>query len=145
MPVTPEDLDQFAGQKVVVTYQPKGKTENVEVEGLAEAANAMGIVLKPKGRQNNELIEIDQIDEVVFAPEKLKELKQQDLTPLKYGAARKHLLDRHAGKLNKVNSLSEEDALKAHADTDHSNLGHQHVEKKAETPAEENAPEPAAV
>jgi hypothetical protein len=96
----------------------------------------MGILLKPKGRQNVELIEIEQIEDVRFAPEKPKDLKAQRMDETKYGAARKHLLDRHAGRLDKVNKLSEEDALKAHADTDHSNLGHFHGPKPEKSEGE---------
>lgn len=137
MPVDPNELSQYAGQKVIVTYVPDGENEAKEVEGTAEAANAQAVVLKPKGRQNVELIAAGQIEEISFAPEKAKELKTQELAVVKYGAARKHLLDRHAGRLDKVNKLSEEDALTAHADTDHKNLGHNH--EKKDKPVEEAA------
>lgn len=139
MPVVAEDLEQFAGQKVVVVYTPSGKSEAVEAEGTAEAANIMGIVFKLRGRQNSELIEVGQLEEVRFAPEKLKELKQQDLTPVKYGSARKHLLDRHGITLEWVNKTSEEDALTAHAASPHGEIGHQHVEKKVEEKKDEAA------
>lgn len=139
MPVNPSELEQFAGQKVIVKYVPDGETDLKEVEGTAEAANEKAVVLKPKGRQNVELIAASQIEEISFAPEKAKDLKVQELAVVKYGSARKHLLDRHAGRLDKVNKLSEEDALEAHASTDHSNLGHNHDKK--EKPAEE-APAP---
>jgi hypothetical protein len=132
MPVDPDDLEQFAEAKVVVKYVPTGKTDLLEVEGTADAANTTGIVFKPKGRQNVILIEASQIEEIGFAPERAKEIKPQDMAILKYGSARKHLADRHGASIKALNALSEEDALSLHGDGSHDDLSHKHVEKKDE-------------
>lgn len=141
MSVAVAELEQYAGQKVVLVYTPSGENEATEVEGTAEAANQMGVLLKPKGRQNMELIEVAQIEDIRFAPEKAKDLKAQELQLVKYGSARKHVLDRHGVTLAEANAMSEEDALSTHAEIDHTGLGHVHVEKKKDEKKDEASSE----
>lgn len=142
MTVTAEEITQYEGQKVVIVRNLPDAPEAVELEGTAEKANALGVLLKPKGRQNLELIEMSEIEEIRFVSEKPKELKPAELKLVGYGNARKHLADRHGLKLSEVKDLTEEDALIQHNETDHSDVSHVHVEKKAddkkdETPDEE--------
>lgn len=142
-----EDLSQYAGQRVIVTVnldEPNAKGETcVEVEGTAEAANAAGIMFKPKGRTSVEIIEIAKIERVQFAPEKPKDLKAKPLQLVKYGTARAHLLERHGYKISSVNALTEEQALRTHGEIEHEaqELGHLHQEK-TETPRVEAIAEP---
>lgn len=128
-----EDLKQYEGQKVIVVValdKPNEKGEKaVEVEGTAMAANDLGILLKPKGRTQAELIEAGKIEEVRFAPEKITELKTKSLKEVAYGDTRKHLADKHGEKLSELNKVNEADAFAAHKDLDHSDLGHNHDPK----------------
>lgn len=137
-----EDFSKYQGQKVIVQVKLDTPNDNgetlVEIEGKAEAANALGILLKPKGRTQVELIEADKIEGVEFAPEKERKLTAKPLLIVKYGQARNHLLERHGMTLTEANAISEEDALSQHDDFDHesADLGHVHKEKesKDETP-----------
>lgn len=129
------DLTKFAGQKVIAQVKldkPNEKGETlVEVEGTALAANEMGILLKPKGKTQAELIEAAKLEGVEFAPEKPKEIKAKTLQHVTYGNARTHLLERHGIRLTEANSLSEASALEYHTGLDHveANLGHVHGDK----------------
>lgn len=136
-----EDLAKYAGQKVIVTVNlteanEKGET-SVELEGTAQSANELGILLKPKGKTSVKLIEASQIERVQFAPEEAKALKAKPLQPVKYGNARQHLADRHGVPLADVNQLSEESALSYHEDVEHDQtvISHFHQEKKADEAA----------
>lgn len=139
---TDTDLTRYQGQRVIVQVkldEPNDKGETlVEVEGKAEAANALGILIKPKGRTQVELIEAEKIESVELAPETEKKLTAKSLTPIDLGKARQHLLDRHGFNLEEVNKLNEEQAFDLHAQLNHveDGLGHKHEEKK---PAEERA------
>jgi hypothetical protein len=145
------DLTKYQGQKVIVQVkldEPNEKGETlIEVEGKAEAANALGVLIKPKGRTQVELIEAEKIESIEFAPEGDKKLGTRSILPIEYGKARQHLLDRHGNTLDEVNNLTEEQALAYHTDLQHDGLGHKHEAKKpAEERAEgvEAAAEPAA-
>lgn len=135
MSVNPSELSKFADQKVIVQInldKPNDKGETlVEVEGTALAANEMGILLKPKGKTQAELVEAAKIEGVVFAPQKEKEIKAKTLQPIKYGQARSHLLERHGATLTDVNGLTEEQALDYHTELNHAetDLGHVHGDK----------------
>lgn len=137
------DYSEFQGKKVVVVRnlsEPNEKGESaVEIEGLAQSANELGILIKPKGKVSLELIPADEIEEVSFAPEKEKPLKAKTLKPVSYGQARAHLLERHGVDLEWVNSVSEQEAYDYHKSLDHEelNLGHVHGEKESKSKAEE--------
>lgn len=140
--MTDTDLTKFQGKRVLVQVkldQPNEKGETlIEVEGKAEAANALGILLKPKGRTQVDLIEADKIESVELAPDTEKKLAARTISNAEYGKARQHLLDRHGCSLEQVNALNEDQAFSQHQAIDHkaSGLGHVHGEKKA---AEERA------
>lgn len=137
MTVTAEDIVQFAEKKVVLTYV---NAEGVETstEGKAEAANALGILLKPKGKTNLELVELASIVGVEHAPEPTKELKAKTLKVVDHGAAKTHLLERHGYTLSEVNGLDEATALEVHTQIDHpaEDLGHVHGPKASAEKAE---------
>lgn len=132
MTVTAVEIEQYAGKKVIVTLfsLPEGE-ESVELEGKAEAANALGILLKPKGKTNFELIELSNIASVSLAPEKDIVLKARTLKLVELGQAKAHLLERHAYTLSEVNGLGEEQASDLHHQIDHpvEDLGHVHGAK----------------
>ena len=132
--MAPTDLAKYNGQKVIVQVnldKPNDKGETlVEVEGKAEAANELGILLKPKGRTQVELIEASKIESVEFAPEPEKKIAAKTIAVIDYGKARQHLADRHGLTLEEVNQLNEEQALDYHNQTEHGTLGHVHGEKE---------------
>ena len=129
------DYSEFQGKKVIVVRNLPEPDENgaqaVEVEGLAQSANELGILIKPKGKVKLDLIPADEIEEVSFAPEKAKALKAKTLKVVEYGQARAHLLERHGVDLEWVNSVSEQEAYDYHKTLDHVELklGHVHGEK----------------
>lgn len=132
MAVQAADLQQYEGKKVVLVRnlsEPNEKGERaVELEGTAVKANALGVMFKPKGRTNVELIELGEIESVSLAPDGDKKIAAKMLKPVELGSAKSHLLERHGFTLGKVNGMTEEDAFKAHESIDHkaSDLGHYH-------------------
>lgn len=134
-------LEQFDGKRVVVTHNTDNGAE--QIEGKVETGNALGLLIKPKGKTNLQLILADTIEDVQYAAEPVRELKQKELAPIGYGQVRRHLLDRHGYTLKDINQMDEAQAHQFHNDLDHSELGHTHVEKTAE-PEAETADEDAA-
>jgi hypothetical protein len=140
---TTASLASYEGKKIVVTVnlaEPNEKGEStIEMEGTAQSANDLGILLKPKGRTNLELIEAKDIEEIRFAPEPDRKLTAKTLKDVEYGQAKQHLLDRHGLRLADVNALTEQAAFDYHAGLDHValDLGHVHGAK----PSEERAAE----
>lgn len=146
--MAPTDLAKYNGQKVIVQInldKPNDKGETlIEVEGKAEAANELGILLKPKGRTQVELVEASKIESVEFAPEPEKKISAKTIALIDYGKARQHLADRHGLNLDEVNQLTEEQALDFHNQTDHTGLGHVHGEKETKAKDEAKAVEAEA-
>jgi hypothetical protein len=134
-----QDYSQYQGKKVIVTVKLKEPNAEgalaEEIEGTAEAANNLGIMLKPKGKVSPQLIEAGDIEEIKYAPEKAKKLSRKTLKPVTFGDARQHLFERHGIPADQLENLDEEAALKAHSDIDHEKLGHYHgvKETKAES------------
>jgi hypothetical protein len=131
------DLLQYNEKKVIVTVNldeanDKGELA-VEIEGTVVAANELGLLLKPKGRTQAELIEADKIEMVSYVPEKPKTIKAKSLKVVTHGDARTHLIERHGVTLSWANQATEESALKYHASLDHSDLGHNHDPKPAKS------------
>lgn len=138
---TEDQLAEFKDKKVVVTRnlpEPNEKGESaVEIEGTVQIGNALGLLIKPKGKTNFELIPAAEIEEVVLAKESNKALKRSKLQHVKLGQARRHLLERHGIALAWVNNATEEQALEYHNSLNHEelDLGHVHVEKSKDEPA----------
>jgi hypothetical protein len=135
---TTASLSTYEGKKVIVTVnlkEPNEKGESaIEIEGTAQNANDLGILLKPKGKTNLELIEAADIEDVRYAPEPDKKLTAKSLKDVEYGQAKQHLLDRHGLTLTDINSLTEQAALDYHSGLDHKalDLGHVHGAKASE-------------
>lgn len=141
MPVL--DLTKFDGKKVVIVHNlteanDKGELAE-EVEGTALAANAMGVLLKPKGTTQATLIEAANIEEISLAPEKPKKLVVRWLKDVEYGNARQHLVSSHGYNVSKVEPMTEEAALEFHETLDHSDLAHRHGEKPAKGESDSSA------
>lgn len=119
----------------------KGETSE-EIEGTVQAVNAMGILIKPKGKVNFDLVETGDIEEVFLTPEGDKKFTRSKLKDVEDGKMRRHLLDRHGVTLKWANEATEEEAVAYHNTLDHEklDLGHVHGKvEKAETPAEGEA------
>ena len=137
-----KDFSEFVDKKVILVQnlkEPNEKGEGaVEIEGTVVAANAIGILLKPKGQVKPVIIEVGDVEQIGYAPEKIKAIKAKMLKPITYGQAKSHLLERHGMTLTDVNKLSEEEALKYHNGLDHKvlDLGHVHGDKASTARAE---------
>lgn len=131
------DLSQYAGKKIVVTIKTDEGTFE-EVEGFAESANVLGILLKPKGKSAVQIIDPELIERVDYAPEKAKSLAVKYLKEIEFGGNRQHLLDRHSVQLAVVNAMDEASALELHQSIDHGSLdlGHRHGEKPVRVSAD---------
>lgn len=146
---TADQLAEFSGKKVVVTRnlsEPNEKGETaVEVEGQVQVANEIGILIKPKGKVQFDLIPISEIEEINLAKEGNKPLKASKLQPVKLGQARRHLLERHGVQLKWANEVTEEQAFEYHESLNHKelDLGHFHEAKAAgdESSESDTAPE----
>jgi len=142
MTVATEQMEQYEGQKVIVTVLPnaeKEETENQTYEGKAEVANGTGMLLKAKGRSGLHLLALDQIVNVEFAPEKPKKIAVKTVKKVKFGNVRQHLADRHGYTVADLDEVTEENALDAHTNLDHAaeGLAHVHGDKKAKEPDDE--------
>lgn len=137
------DYTGFVTKKVILIRnlsEPNEKGESaVELEGTLEAANASGVMFKPKGQVKPDIINASEIEDIRLAPEKAKKITAKVLKPIQLGQARSHLLERHGLTLSEVNGLSEEDAFKYHEGIDHkeADLGHVHGEKESQSKAAE--------
>jgi hypothetical protein len=124
------DLAQYEGKKIIVIKKVEGG-DAVEIEGTAQASNDLGILIKPKGKTNFDLIHKGDIEEVRYVVEKPKALGRKTLKLVEFGQARNHLLERHGYTLAQVNEIDEKQAFDAHNAIDHvaSDLGHEHGDK----------------
>lgn len=129
------NFEQYEGKKVILTVSAEDGSA-VELEGTAETANAIGFILKPKGKTKLDIIEAEKVLEVRLAPETPKTIGAKTLKPVRLGQARSHLLERHGYKLKDINAMTEQAAFDFHEGLDHKalDLGHVHA---AATPAEE--------
>lgn len=149
MSVEATELKNYEGQRVVLTRnltEPNEAGESaVEVEGQVQAANEMGVLLKPKGQVQFKLIPLEEIEEISLQEAKTSKLKASKLALVKLGKARSHLLERHGVTLKWANETTEEQAFAYHASLDHEelDLGHVHVDKdkKDNEAADESASE----
>lgn len=127
------DLSQYEGKKIIVV---KKDGENaVELEGTAQTANEVGILLKPKGKATVDIVSAEDIVEVRYVVEKPKALTRKTLKVVEFGQARNHLLERHGYTLARINEMDEQEALNEHSRINHeaADLGHVHGDK-SETP-----------
>lgn len=147
---TEAQLAEFAGKRVTVTQnlsEPNEKGESaVEIEGVVEIGNALGLLIKPKGAVQLKMIGVDEIEEIVPAKEKSQALKRAELQPVKLGQARRHLMERHGVTLKWVNENTEEAAFEYHESLDHEqlDLGHVHKEKASGAKSDEQSDADAA-
>jgi hypothetical protein len=120
-----KDYTSFIDKRVILTLEEDG--EAVEVEATVKAANGSGLLIKPKGKTNFEVIDPDAVLEIESAPTTARALKARTVKPLQHGQARAHLLDKHGWTLEQVNATSEDEAFAQHEQIDHETLGLGHV------------------
>lgn len=127
---TAPSLDGLAGKTVLFTIRNEDGTTS-QVEGVVEAASAIGVAFKKKGQSQLVMHEADAIETFEVLPEKPKVLKQKNLKPIPTDQVRAHLADRHGINLTWLNSVSNEEAEAYHNSIDHVTgesgpLGHKH-------------------
>lgn len=136
------NLAQYDGKKVTVVRNLPEKNEageaSVELEGVVQVGNTLGLLIKPKGKVQFELVPAEEIEEIYLTPESAKKLKRSKLKLVTLGQARRHLAERHGYTLAWVNEATEEQAFEHHTSLDHEamDLGHIHVDKTEETEAD---------
>lgn len=128
-----ENLAQYDGKKVIVVKNLDAPNEDghsaIEIEGTVLSTNqAIGIVIKPKGKTMSELIKTGEIEDVRLVPVTIKAIKAKEIKAVTLDNVRQHLVDRHGFALTLINSADDERALKMHAEIDHSDLGHTHAD-----------------
>jgi hypothetical protein len=123
MTINPDTLPALSGKKVTLT-----STGGEATEGLLEAATPLAVIFKAKGKSNPTLIEVGDIDTIELLAEKPTVIKQSALKDVDAGSVRRHLLDRHGLPLSVVNEMTDDEAIEAHDQIDHSDLGHRHDE-----------------
>ena len=132
------DYSKFEGKKVKLTRNEDGKTDSSEVEGTVQSGNPLGILIRPKGKTQFELIPAVEIEQVNFIEDKPKDLAVKTLKIVEFGQGRAHLLERHNYTLTDVNKLTELEGYDLHNLVDHKaeDLGHIHGDKAATPRAE---------
>lgn len=131
MAIDTVELSSYEGKKVVAVVDLGDDQDAIEVEGTAERANELGLLIKPKGKVKLDLYEHSQIIEINLAPDNSSKMRRKTLKPVALGQARSHLLERHGLSLTEVNGLSEDEAFTYHESIDHveQDLGHKHGDK----------------
>jgi hypothetical protein len=132
---TADQLAEYTGKRVTVVRnlsEPNEAGESaVEVEGQVQVGNELGLLIKPKGKLQFDLINLDEIEEISLVKEGSKPLKRSKIAHVKIGGARRHLLERHGVTLKWANEATEEQAKEYHDSLNHEelDLGHVHVDK----------------
>ncbi len=141
----PLDLSKYESmenKKITLTYGLDDET--VEVEGVLMAvAVGQGIMFRKRGSQKADLIKEDKVFGIAQIAESPKKVTAKKLKEVTLDNAREHLADRHGYKLEDVNNATPEQAMLAHDQIDHSDLGHNHDKDAAEAPADAATEAPA--
>lgn len=142
--------EELTDKKVIVKYNvPDGDTKVLtELEGtLMAVAPGIGVMVRPKGKQQGELINLEDLAEenpIEVAAASVRDLKPQALKPVGVDDARKHLVERHGYKISDINQMSPTDAYTFHEQLDHNDLGHNHTRGEKDEPAEVSADDSAS-
>lgn len=122
------DLSQvltLEGKKVTLSYTLDGESQTDEGTLVAVAAG-QGVMFRKRGSQTPLTIREPNILSVEPIAEAPKRVTPKKLKKVTLDDARGHLADRHAYKLSQVNGATAEQALLAHEQIDHADLGHTH-------------------
>lgn len=118
------NLLEYADKHVTVTYLDEG--ENKTITGLVTKANAMAILVRPKGK-SFVLVDVESVASIteVDTPVKVQRIKVRSMEKILTDQVRQHLADRHGLSLGLIPDDATE-AEKLHDAIDHSKLGHHH-------------------
>lgn len=118
------NLLEYADKHVNVTYLDEG--ENKTITGLVTKANAMAILVRPRGKQFV-LVDAESIASIteIDSPVKVPRIKVRSMEKILTDQVRQHLADRHGLSLGLIPDGADE-AEKLHDQIDHSKLGHHH-------------------
>lgn len=138
------DLSQYDNRKVLVRFD----SDEAELEkGTVTAATPLGIIFKPYGKSNADLIPATRIRHIELQPDDT-ELKPRRVNPVTLSNVKRHLVDWHGYHLADVNAMTPEHALAFHEGTlegvpspDHNLLGHYHAEAPSKGVTEDHAEE----
>lgn len=128
------DLPSYAGKKVTLTFTDDEGSE-VSKEGTIQAASAIGLIFKEKGKADVDIVEPDAIISIEEAAEREPNVQVKKLQPVTKNF-RQHLADRHGYLPADLNKLTEEQGKEIHDGIDHSDLGHKHETSKAQQDVE---------
>ncbi len=129
------DLTDFVNKKVSLTYRAEGTEEATTKEGTVQAASAIGLIFKEKGKADVDIVEPDWIDAIEATPEKEPNVTVKKLKPVTSNF-RQHLADRHGYLPKDLNEMTEEQGKAVHDGIDHSELGHRHEVPQAQADAQ---------
>lgn len=121
------DYSIFKGRMVDLTLRgDEGATETIQ--GTVIEGNPLGLIFKPRSQRNQDLVESYKIESIEFAAStsKLKLITAKELRPVVPVTVRRHLADYHGYKVPNLNKMSDEAAMREHAEIDHTDLGHNH-------------------
>ena len=125
--VDPKSLEN---KTVIFTVRGEDGKEPTKVEGVVQAASAIGVAYKKKGKSALDMLEADRIQDLEILPDKPKVIKAKKLKTVAADSVRQHLADRHGINIDWLNSVSNEEAEEYHNGIDHRKegtvLGHYH-------------------
>lgn len=137
------DLSVFADKKVTLVYRDDEDKEQTK-EGTVQAASAIGLVFKEKGKSDVDIVRAEQVVNIEAAPEKEPNVQIKKLQPVTKNY-RQHLADRHGYAPDDLNKLTEEQGKEIHDGIDHSKLAHRHEVPKAQQDAQAGAADDAPI
>jgi hypothetical protein len=131
MPFDLSTVEPLVDKKVIITYNLSEPDEDgntaTEVEATMMAvAPGIGIMVRPRGKQQGLLIEENDIENIVQVAAVARPIKQKLLREMNLDDVRQHLADRHGVAVTWLNAAAPQQAFDYHADIDHSDLAHTH-------------------
>lgn len=136
------DYKQYAGQRVNLVYNDETGAQQV-LEGRCISGNALGVIVKAKGKTTVQMIEAENIISVEAQPEAPKKISVKKMKPIENSGVRAHLALYHGVSLETVNGMTDEQGAEYHNSLDHGQLGHNHLGTSKDE-ADEGAANPAA-
>src|SRR5919205_893721 len=123
------DLTAYAGKKVTLVYRDDDEKEQTK-EGTVQAASAIGLVFKEKGKADVDIVQSDAVVSIEEQAEKEPNVQVKKLQPVTKNF-RQHLADRHGYLPKDLNQMTEAQGKELHDSIDHSELGHKHETPQA--------------
>lgn len=119
------DYATFKGKMVELTRTVDGETE--VLTGRIIEGNTLGVVFKRKSQRVQDLYDANEITNVTeVASARLHLVSQKRLRLPGEANIRRHLADNHGWSRSDLNEMADVEAMRRHAEIDHSDLGHYH-------------------